>query len=426
MAIQRKIIKMPSLEVWQKDVYDAVDNSRGSGKIFVTVSKRQIGKSFLLSTLLIKSCLEKEQTISCCIEPTQAQNRKVFQQITDMLDGSNVIVSANASILEIEFVNKSRIIFKSAEQKEHIRGFSVNGILCIDEAAFIADDVIEILFPLCDAHRAPIFMVSTPLFTEGLFYTLYIKGLDEKVTKIESFNWCKYDTSKYLTAESLEMYRQTLTANKFRTEYLGEFLTDGSFVFGNIRECIGYGSKLPLYAGIDWASGKDGDDTVVTLIDEDGTVVAIDCLNHMDATAQIDRIVQFLRQYPSLEKIQVETNSIGSVFLDMLKSKYRDRPILEFCTSNESKRRIVEQLIKAFENKTIKIPDDKKLIEELQHYEMQKLAKGYTYNAQGIFHDDYVLSLALAYDMVENNNGSYTFSFGRKRQKIKRLRDRYE
>lgn len=57
---------------------------------------------------------------------------------------------------------------------------------------------------------------------------------------------------------------------------------------------------------------------------------------------------------------------------------------------------------------------------------MQKLAKGYTYNASAGFHDDFCISLALAYDMVENNNGSYTFSFGRKKQKIKRLRDRYE
>lgn len=355
MAIQRKIIKMAALEKWQKDVYDAVDNSRGSGKIFVCKSRRQVGKSFLLTTLLIKSCLERPQTISCCVEPTQAQNRKVFQQITDMLEGSGAIVSANASLLEIEFANRSRLLFKSAEQRDNLRGFSVNGLLCVDEAAFISDDVIEILFPLADAHKAPIFMVSTPLFESGLFYTLFIKGLDKEVTRIESFDWNKYDTSKYLSEENLKMYRETLTANKFRSEYLGEFISDGSYVFGNIKDCIGYSTKLPLYAGIDWASGKNGDDTVVTLIDEDCAVVGIECLNDMDATAQIDRIVQYLNQYPSIEKIQVEINSIGSVFYDMLKTKY-NKPIIQFNTSNESKRRIIEQLIKAFENKTITIP----------------------------------------------------------------------
>lgn len=417
-------IVLPKLEQWQEVVHNSMSESRGSGKIYVVKAKRQCGKSILAIVELLKFAFEKKCT-NVILEPTLNQSRRVFKQITDLLDGTKLIQSANGSLLTIEFINGSEIIFKSAEQRDALRGFTVTGLLVIDEGAFIADDIYEIVFPTTDANSAPILIISTPLFEDGLFYTLFIKGLDKSVTRIESFNWNEYDTSKYLSGEALEMYRQTLTPQKFKSEYLGEFISDGSYVFGNIKQCLGYSTNLPKYAGIDWATGKNGDDTVVTLIDDDGAVVGIECLNNMDSTEQIDRIVQYLNQYPSIEKIQVEINSIGSVFYDLLKRKYK-KPIIEFNTSNESKRRIIEQLIKAFEGNKIKIPNDKKLIEELQHYEMQKLSKGYTYNAQSGYHDDYVISLALAFDMCDNSIGEYVIGRTHKKEKRLRLRDKYE
>lgn len=39
-----------------------------------------------------------------------------------------------------------------------------------------------------------------------------------------------------------------------------------------------------------------------------------------------------------------------------------------------------------------------------------KTAKGYTYNGIGT-HDDYVMSMAIAYDLIGSKKGNYTFSF---------------
>ena len=410
-------LQLPTLEPWQQEVFDAMISSAGSSKIYVVKAKRQIGKSVLaIVELLYFAFNTTRATTSVVLEPTLAQSRRVFKQISDLLEGTKVIKTSNASLLTMKFVNGSEIIFKSSEQKEALRGFTVNGLLVIVEAAYIPDEIFEIVFPTTDANKAPILIISTPLFEDGLFFDLYTDGLNGS-SRIESFDWNKYDTSKFLSPASLEMYRKTLTGNKFRTDYLGLFITEGSYIFGNVRECIGGSlTNEGYYVGIDWAIGRGGDDTVVTVLDEFGTVVGIDFINNMTPTDQCRHIRRFLGRWKdSIKTIQVELNSIGSVYYDMLTRTLPDYNIKGFTTDNESKRRIIEQLIKAFENRAIKIPDDPKLIMELQHYEQQKLKKGYTYNAANGYHDDAVISLALAWDLVPSvNAGQYKIYFAKK------------
>ena len=102
-------------------------------------------------------------------------------------------------------------------------------------------------------------------------------------------------------------------------------------------------------------------------------------------------------------------NSIGTVYKDMLQQR-TSTYIHEFVTSNESKRRIIEQLITAIQNKLIEIPNDPELIRELQHYNVEKTKTGYTYNGVGA-HDDYVMALAFAYDAYVNIGGGFTITF---------------
>ena len=402
-------IIFPRLHKHQRDVYDAVIGDNGAGDIYVVKSKRQCGKSFLASLILIYFSLNKKDTISILIEPTLNQSRRMFKDITKMLDGSNIITNANQSLLSIDFINGSEIIFKSAEQYDAIRGYSVSGILIVDEGAFIRDDVYEILFPLRDAHNSPMLVISTPLFCDGYFYRLFTS------TNCKAYDWCEYDTSMFLSDEKLEQYRNTLSELKFRSEYLGQFITDGGYVFRNITNCVLSDSIVngdPVVCGIDWAVGNDGDDTVLSLLDANANAVEFIRLNNMSPVEQIDTIVKTLNSIPTLKKVVVEQNSIGNVYFDMLKHKFsRHSIITKFNTTNESKRRIIEQLATAFQNENIHIQNDRELINQLQHYAVEKTAKGYTYNGQGA-HDDYVMSLAMAYDALTAKS-NYCVSFKR-------------
>lgn len=401
-------IKIPKLNEWQYDVWVDVSNSRGSGKVFCVKSKRQVGKSFLAEMLLIKFALEKKCT--CCIaEPTLSQSRRCYKDIVGYLEGSGAIKNANASLLTIDFVNGSEILFKSAEQRDALRGFTVNGILIIDEAAYWADEVIDILLPVVDAHAAPLLFISTPLFTDGRFYEYYNRGIIGD-NLIKSYDWSEYDTSIYLTPEKLELYRRQMAENKFRTEYLGLFITEGSMVFGNILKNIGVTVGEAIYAGVDWANGGDNDFTVVTLLNINGDILRIYAFNDLTPTEQLKTISNILNSTPTLKKVQVELNSIGTVYYDLLKGNlYKKEILLGFNTSNVSKRRIIEQLATALQNGTITLIDDKELIKELQHYAVEKTKTGYTYNGIGA-HDDYVMSLAMAYDLISSKNGTYNIS----------------
>lgn len=402
----REVI-LPPLEVWQQEVFDLVKDAQNSGKRYVVKAKRQVGKSILCIVLLIYYSLNKKG-ISLLIEPTQAQCRRVFKQIVDCLEGSGIITQANATLLTITFVNGAEIIFKSCEQNtDSLRGYTVSNICIIDEGAFCPVDIYNIVYPMTDAHNAPILIVSTPLFANGEYYELYQKGLIPN-DKIVSFDWSKYDTSKYLSNEKLQFYKETVAPLKFKSEYLGEFIEEGSYTFGNVSNAVNNSifKGLPKYAGIDWATGNNGDFTVLTLMDSNKNVVDIHSFKNLDAVEQVDKLASIINSYPTLKKVQVEMNSIGRVFYDNLRRQVKVY-IKRFTTDNKTKRKIIEQLIQAFEKGEITIPDDAELIKELQHYAVEKTKTGYTYNGADGVNDDYVISLALCYDIAKEENNSF-------------------
>lgn len=402
-------IQFPPLEPWQQEVYDAMKESYRSGNIYVVKSKRQVGKSCLAALLLIEYGL-KWKCISVVVEPTQAQSRRLFKQISDMMAPTGLLKSANSQLLTMEFSNGSEILFKSAEQKDALRGFTVSGLLVIDEGAFIPDPIYEILYPTCDANNAPILVISTPLFCSGEFYNIYNRGMTGD-KRIQSFNWSVYDTSKYLSKEKLEYYRNTISQLKFKSEYLGEFISEGSYIFGEINPCV-YDDAVenkPVYAAIDWGAGNGNDYTVVMFMDKDAVVTQIVSFNDLGPVEQIERIANLINTQKTVKCVCVEMNSIGSIYYDMLKKKVKI-DIRKFTTTNESKRDIIEQLITAFNTRRIGIPYDEELLLELQHYSVEKTTKGYTYNGADGVHDDYVMALALLYDTYKKKYGQ-AFSF---------------
>lgn len=401
-------IVFPKLKQWQQDVYDAVKDSYGTGKIFVTKSRRQLGKSTLCNIILITFSLQHNGSKNYMIEPTNNQCRNQYLELKKWLKDAPFVEKFNNSMREIYFTNGSIIMFKSAELRDRLRGFTCTGITIIDEAAFIRDDVIDSVLPWCDVHSCPILLVSTPLFCEGYFYDWFTHP-DNQYSF--SFDWAdsKYDLTEFLSAEKLEQYRKKLSELKFKSEYLGQFITEGSFVFHNIDKCTLRDKKLlkdPVVCSIDWgtgAGGEDGDYTWLTFMDEDYNVTDIIYFNDLAPTEQIRKISSEINKRGSLKSVLVEKNSIGSVYGDMLYEKLKRKEIFDFfITNNDSKRRIIEKTADLFANEKIKIPNDNELLKQLLHYAVQKLKTGYTYNGEGA-HDDGVMSLAIAVEALTVN-----------------------
>lgn len=154
-------------------------NQKGKGHIVVVKSKRQVGKSLMIENELLRYACTWSGTTSICVSPTLTQARKIFKEIDAALSNSGIVKNSNATLLEMSFINGSRIFFKSAEQKENLRGYTVSGILCIDEAAYISDDVFYTVLPWTDVKHANILICSTPRTRQGFFYDYFQRGLDE-------------------------------------------------------------------------------------------------------------------------------------------------------------------------------------------------------------------------------------------------------
>ena len=402
-------VHFPHLFKWQSDVFNAVVHDR-SVNCFVVKARRQCGKSVVAIATCLYFAFKNPGSIGVICEPTLKQSRRVWKQILRACGGerSEIIKSANQTLLTIEFSNGSELNLCSAEQGDALRGQTVKySVLVIDEASFIDKEVFEILQPLTDVTNSPTLLISTPLFRQGEFYERFTRGSNGD-KHIRVFDWSKYDTSALLSPEKLEYYRQTMSALKFKSEYLGEFIDAGSFVFGDISKCYGELSRKPaLYAGIDWsAGGEDSDYTVLTFLDEDARVCDIKFWQEVDSVDLVDAIAMELRDRPSLKTCQVELNSMGKVYRDLLKRKVRSGLIRDFTTTNESKRRVVEQLITAFQQGQITVPQDRELVKELQVYQVESTPTGLvTYNAPSGAHDDAVISLALAYDLARKRDG---------------------
>lgn len=396
---------------WQEDTIRGI-KEHYKGSIHVVLSPRQRGKSLMLQVLLIDSAINNSKTTAICLSPTLNQSRKIYQEVTEILSKANLVEKQNEIQLTIRLKNKSYILFKSAEQANGLRGYTVNSIYVVDEAAFIKDDIFYDTLAWVNTSQAPIVMCSTPQHKTGFFYNYYAMGWDNG-NSVYSYNWADYDTSALLPPEKLEEFRRSLPPNKFKTEFLGEFLSNEGSVFGNYTSIISDDFDFidtDYYFGIDWASGSGLDDTAISIFNKRKQMVALYHWNDKDETESIKEIIKICKRFPP-KKIQVEINSIGKIFCGLLEKALRQEGIrtnlLKFTTTNDSKEKLVQKFQVAIQNGDVTILNDEYLKLQFDMYEMKlSAANKRTYNANSGYHDDCLMATLLAFDCI--NKGTYT------------------
>ena len=417
---------------WQKVVHQAIkEGGQRNENVYVVKSPRQIGKSMIIEQELLRASINNSYAVSICLSLTIPNCRKIYKDLVNGCRDSGIISKNNDSLLYIEFITGSSVIFLSAQQKETLRGYTVKngGLLCIDEAAYIPDEIFNLVFPFVSVNRADILMTSTPRLKQGTFYNYFMMGLAHTIPKIHSFDLCEYDTSEFLSPEKKELYKNTMPRNQYRTEILGEFIEEGGNVFtisesaylGPTQGNKGYDNDgEDYYVGIDWSNGNGGDYTVVSVLDRNGRQRGIHYDNTKPPKDQIEQIVDFLTNKinPSkIRRVYAESNSIGAVYIDIIKERLKDQPydIESFTTTNATKREIIESLSVDFENNQIQLMKNREQKNELLAYSMELTRSGMiTYNAPYGLHDDFVIALALAnYGRnKELKTTSYSISFG--------------
>lgn len=406
---------LPKPTAYQKEVIDFLKDGYNSGKTACVKSVRQSGKSFMSMLILLMYALGKKCR-SIYVAPTLQQSTMTFKAIVNALQDTNIIKNTNGATFAIEFINGSDILFRSTGQGTSLRGLTASGILVLDECAFLKDEDINVILPFANANNAPILAISTPFARQGYFFNLYTQGITKPTELVKAFDWSNHpETSRFLTPERKEFYKKTMARHLYNTEILGQFLADDGLLFQNIQDAVlDYKPNADyVYLGIDFGTGNNQDYTVVTVLNKKSEMVDLYKTNNKPPMEQVDWIVNIINKYPNVVKILAEVNSIGNVYIDAINKKLKRIKVTKWVTSNSSKKEIIQNLQIAFDQETIKIQNDEQLINELNAFEMNINPKTgtITYAGKKGFHDDTVMSLAIAYYAIHSNKGTYALSF---------------
>lgn len=404
-------ITAPKIYPHQADLIRCFDE-HPNDSIITVKAKRQVGKTTVSQLLALRQCINYPNQIVIIMEPTYKQCSRVFREIVNMVKKIPVFAGANKGELIIEFSNNSSICFYSGATKDTLRGPHVtsHAFLLIDEAVFISDDVIHQMLPTVDANHANVLLISTPKFQSGAFWEFYKNGINGE-KGFHSIDWSQYDTSMFLSAEKLEMYRKSLPAPIFMCEYLGEFITAYSELFGDLDKICSndYDKTAPCEVlAIDWSNGTENDYTAVTGFNTLKEQCYLEYFNTEKPTQQINHLIKILKEVRP-KKVVCESNGAGDVYIDFFKKAIKDNGIttkfIEFTTTNESKRRIYDKLIVAATNGELQFLNDP--MEKLQlagiTAKSTKMGKITYENDNPATHDDIPDSLAMAWDQMNKS-----------------------
>lgn len=387
----------------QRECIDAIESSLA--KYIIIDCGRQFGKSMLAMNLLLKWSLQHPNSIGFWVSPIYSQAKKVFDELVKALKSTGLIESTNRTEVHIKLTNGSQIHFKSAEKPDNLRGYTLD-FLVMDEAAFMRDAIWnEILRPATLVKGKKVLFISTPK-GKNYFYNLYMRGMSEQYPEYLSLKYTSYDTP-FITEAEINEAKNTLPTDIFNQEIMAEFIEDGGEIFRGyatsqiINKWIEPLPNERYYAGIDL--GRQNDFTVVTVVNNFNQICYIYRERRNNWTNIVDNIVSILQKYNA--KALIEVNSIGDVIYEQIKRKYSK--IEPFNTTSASKDEIIGNLIVQVNDQMLMLPT-KELFEPLDTelrvftFEYSTKSRKIRYFAPAGFHDDCIMSLAIAMDCKQH------------------------
>lgn len=424
-----KIYGKKSPYQWQKDTHSYISSllskkEKVAQTIVIKAARQRFGKSSFTKAELLRFALGVEGSKNAYVTPKLNLARKMFKEI--VAASSEFIVAKNMIDMIIEYDNGSVIRFHSEQQGEGLRGFTVTGILVIDEGSSFKDTTFyELIAPWVTVHKALTVVISTPKYKMGFFYDLFREGFNEDNPYVTSFDWVEnFDAP--ISPEDMAK-KNNMPIMKWRSEYEGFFLDAEGSVFGSFADCLIDKPReyKEIYLGLDFGTGSGKDYTVLSGFNEYGEQVFLWSENKIPPLSQVKVIADMVKsfQYEIEESIgfnrtrkrtvdmvknfYAEVNSIGSIYIDALRKEGLN--INPFNTTAVSKRKLIERMQVAIQNKTVKLMKDQDQMQQFSFYESKVDPKTnkVTYNAPAGMHDDKVMATLLAWKAFEKTESFY-------------------
>lgn len=294
-----------------------------------------------------------------------------------------------------------KLDLRSADQPERIEGFGYK-LIILNEAGIILNDAYlweNAILPMSLDYHPDILIGGTPK-GKNLFFRLATKAQDRQdplYADWKHFHKTSYD-NPFLPKADIDALANDMPDLVRRQEIFAEFLDEAAGVFRNVDASIDKGGKIePPVAGHSYCAGLDlakhVDFTVLTVLDENGRQVYWNRLNKLDWPYQKQLIIQIAQSYRA--RMVMDSTGVGDPIFDDLREAGLDVQGYKF--TNESKKKLVEALMLAFEGGTLTLLPEPIQRNELLMFEFSRTPSGLiSYAAPEGLHDDCVFSLALA------------------------------
>lgn len=325
------------------------------------------------------------------------------------------VATFNVSRMVADFPNDGRIIYRSLDNPDNVRGHTADGVV-IDEAADVSPDAWHgSLRPMLIDTNGWAWIIGTP---KGLNW--FHEGFNEALSLEDSVAWqvptlgAKFVNGELIRhphpmenpdvpwPEILHLW-QTTPEMTFKQEILAEFIQGDGAVFRNIEACLHAPISTPeahrnhrVALGGDWAQKRDW------------TAFSVGCLtcnvelelmrfNKIEWALQRGRLRALVHKW-NVGEILLELNSIGSPNFEALIAEglANGRALLPFETTASSKPPLIQSLALAFERTEFQWLPDPVGKGELLAYESKIGVSGRPqYSAPDGGNDDTVIARAL-------------------------------
>jgi hypothetical protein len=150
---------------------------RSQARQILLNTSRQVGKSSVTAILAAHTALYTAEAPVLLLSPSLRQSGQLFGKVRRALKqlGADTAPVVTDSALSLRLANGSEI-HSLPGRSGTVRGFSGVKLAIIDEAAFVADDLLAAVSPMLATSGGRLILLSTPFGKRGRFYEEWSDG----------------------------------------------------------------------------------------------------------------------------------------------------------------------------------------------------------------------------------------------------------
>jgi hypothetical protein len=234
---------------WQLEFL--LDNSQRT----LMLCSRGAGKSRTVSALAVHTALFQPRSLTLLVSRAQRQSLELFRYVKQ---GYNAVGRPIPAVKEnettLELANGSRVVALPGKEGT-IRAYQGVGLLVLDEAARVPDDLHASVRPMLAVSKGRFVALTTPFGTRGWFYKEWTHGTTHRKVRIP------WQQCPRITADFIDEERRSFGEEWIQQEYETLFTALSGLVYptlalpaaegGCVWDVLG-ATRGRLVGGIDW------------------------------------------------------------------------------------------------------------------------------------------------------------------------------